>query len=179
MSTDIVSILGNLSQSLYPVQNLITGFAYVLGIVFFYSALEKLKKMAEHHGQSSSGESIYVPIAYIIAGTMFIYLPTAIGSFANTAFGVGNVLTYPTVDKSNVFQTVGLLVRTAGLVWFIRGTALVAHSSEPGTKHGTKGLFFIIAGVLAINFDNSVAAFNSALLWFINLTMTFKAHQGY
>lgn len=42
---DLITILGNISQSLYPVQKLITGGAYILGVLFFLTAIGKLKKM--------------------------------------------------------------------------------------------------------------------------------------
>lgn len=41
---DLITILGNISQSLYPVQKLITGGAYILGVLFFITAIGKLKK---------------------------------------------------------------------------------------------------------------------------------------
>lgn len=179
-NTDIVTILGNISQSLYPVQHLITGFAYVLGLIFFYTAIEKLKKLAEHHGQQGgSHDSVYSPIMYILVGSAFIYLPSALDTLASTAFGTGNVLTYPTLDRSNVYSVVGAFIRTAGIVWFIRGSVLVAHASEPGSEHGLKGLMFIVAGILCMNFDNTVAYLNSSMNYFINLTLSLKASQGF
>lgn len=174
-----MTFLGNISQSLYPVQRLITGVAYLLGIIFFITAIEKFKKLAESHGRGGSHESAVSPIAYLLAGAALLYLPSTLHTVANTAFGVGNVLTYPTAQKANVYQTVGLFIRTAGIVWFIRGAVLMAHASQPGEQHGVKGFWFLIAGVFAINFDNTVAVLNNSLNWFINVTMTFKAHQGY
>ncbi|MFI4962919.1 MAG: type IV secretion protein IcmC [Legionellales bacterium] len=176
-NTDIVTILGNISQSLYPVQHLITGCAYVLGLVFYFVALEKMKKVA---GQSNSHESKFSPFMYIVVGTALVYLPSAMNTMANTAFGTGNVLTYPTVQRSNVYSNVGLLVQTGGLLWFIRGCVLIAHASEPsGAEHGIKGLLFLIAGIFALNFDNTIAAINSAMTQLITLTMTLKSSQGY
>ena len=57
----------------------------------------------------------------------------------------------------------GLIIRTAGIIWFIRGSVLVAQASEPGGQHGMKGLVFIIAGILAMNFDNTIAMLNTLL----------------
>lgn len=53
---DLITILGNISQSLYPVQKLITGGAYILGVLFFLTAIGKLKKIGDHRAQSSSQE---------------------------------------------------------------------------------------------------------------------------
>lgn len=178
---DIVTILGNISQSLYPVQHLITGIAYLLGILFFVGALEKLKNRAGQGSHGSSQESIYSPLLYIVAGSALIYLPSTLDLMANTAFGTGNILTYPTIERSNVYSTVGAFVRTAGIIWFIRGTVLISHASQPGNDDnlGMKGLLFILAGIMAMNFDNTVAFLNSSMSYIINLTLSFKASQGY
>ncbi|MDI1352463.1 MAG: type IV secretion protein IcmC, partial [bacterium] len=60
-----------------------------------------------------------------------------------------------------------------------RGCVLVVHSSEPGTQDGPKGLVFIIAGILALNFDNTIAMINSVLEHLISWTLKLKASQGY
>ena len=178
-STDLVAILGNLSQALAPLQHLITGFAYILGLLFFVSALDKFKKKADM-GSSGGQESIYVPVMYMLMGAFLLYLPSAMSTLANTAFGAGNVLTYsPQTNKADVYKSIGLLVRFGGVIWFIRGCVLVAHSSEPGEKHGPKGLLFLIAGVFAMNFDNTVAGINWGFSYLINYTMSLKASQGF
>lgn len=160
---DIVTILGNVSRSLYPVQRLITGLAYMLGILFFMTAIAKLRKIGDKRTQSSSNEKMYTPLMHILIGTILVYLPTGLHVVANTAFGVGNVLSYGGYNPANVYSSVGLLVRTAGLLWFIRGCVLLVHASEPGTQQGGKGLAFLAAGVLAMNFNNTVAMLNSLL----------------
>lgn len=175
-TTDLVTLIGNFSQSLYPVQRLISGLAYLLGILFFITALEKLKKIGGS-GRQSSHDKLYTPMAYIFFGAMLIYLPTALHIMANTAFGVGNVLTYTNYNSTNIYSSMGLLIRTAGILWFVRGSVLVAHASEPGAKGGTKGLVFILAGILAMNFDSSIAMVNSILATMISWTMTAKTGQ--
>lgn len=178
-SVDLVTILGNLSQSLYPVQRLITGGAYLLGILFFITAIGKLRKIGDHRAQSHSQEKIFTPLMYIFMGAMLIYLPTALSIMANTAFGTGNVLTYSDYNPLNIYSSMGLLIRTAGIIWFIRGSVLLAHASQPGSKDGPKGLVFIIAGILAMNFDNTVAMVNTILDHLVSWSLTFKASQGF
>lgn len=180
MSTlDLVTILGNISQSLFPVQRLISGGAYLLGILFVLKAIGKLRKIADHRAQSSSQEKMFTPMMYLIFGAALIYLPSVIQTMANTAFGVGNVLTYTPPPTPNIYSSMGLIIRTAGLLWFIRGCVLVAHASEPGTQEGPKGLAFIVAGILAMNFDNTIAMINYILGKFLTWTLAFKASQGY
>ena len=53
------------------------------------------------------------------------------------------------------------------------------HASEPGTQEGPKGLVFILAGILAMNFDNSIAMVNSILTYLISWTMSVKSGQGF
>ena len=176
---DLVSILGNISQSLYPLQRLITGGAYILGILFFITAIGKLRKIADHRAQSSSQEKMFTPMMYLLFGAILIYLPSALNVMANTAFGVGNVLTYTEYSPTNIYSTMGLLIRTAGILWFVRGCVLVAQASEPGAQHGPKGLVFIIAGILSMNFDNTVSILNNMMAYITHVTVTIKESQGF
>ncbi|CAM2893005.1 hypothetical protein [Legionella worsleiensis] len=176
---DLITILGNFSQSLYPVQRLITGAAYLLGILFVMKAIGKFKKIGDHRAQSSSQEKMYTPLMYLVFGAALIYIPSVIQAMANTAFGVGNILTYSPPPTPNIYNSIGIIIRTAGVIWFVRGCVLVAHASEPGTQHGPKGLVFIIAGIFAINFDNTIAAVNDLLGKFVSWTLAVKSSQGY
>jgi hypothetical protein len=169
---DLVTMIGNLSRSLYPVQHLITGGAYLLGILFCITAITKLKKIGDYRAQHSSTEKMYAPMMYLLIGSALLYLPSALTVMANTAFGVGNVLTYTNYSSTNIFNTMGLLIQTIGVLWFVRGCVLVVQASTPGTQHGPKGLAFIFAGVLAMNFDNSIAVLNYTVGSFITWTMT-------
>ena len=177
-SIDLVTILGNISQSLYPVQHLITGAAYMLGILFAMTAISKLMKIGGS-ASSSSKEHMYTPMMYLFIGAVLLYLPSALHVAANTAFGVGNVLTYATASSSSIYSNMGLIMQTAGMLWFVRGCVLVAHSSHPGEKHGPKGLAFICAGILSMNFDNSVSMLNSAMNYVTTLTKAVASSQGY
>ena len=171
--------MGNISQSLYPVQKLITGLAYLLGILFFITAIEKFRKIGDKRAQSSSQEKMYTPMMYMLMGALLLYLPTTLHVLANTAFGVGNVISYTNYNPTNIYSAIGLLIRTAGVLWFVRGCVLVAHASEPGTQDGPKGLVFIVAGILAMNFDNSIAIVNYIVQSLISVTMSIKSSQGF
>ncbi|MBI2785823.1 MAG: type IV secretion protein IcmC [Legionella longbeachae] len=175
---DLITIIGNISHSLYPVQRFITGGAYLLAILFFMTAIAKLRKIGDYRGRSSH-EKMYPPIIYLVFGAALLYLPTALNVMANTTFGVGNVLTYTSYNPSNIYSSMGLLIQTAGILWFVRGSVLVAQSSDPGTKHGSKGLLFIFAGILAMNFDNTIAMLNYVMGNIASWTITVKNSQGY
>jgi len=178
-STDLTEMLGNLSRSLFPVQSLLAGFAYLLGLIFFITAIQKFHAIGSASAQSPSQEKIFTPIAYIIAGAMLLFLPTAIDALSNTAFGVSNILQYTPYNPYNVQSAMEVVIRTAGLIWFIRGCVLIAHASNPGVKDGPKGLAFLCAGVLAINFENTIQVLNWIMGQTATLTMTIKQNQGY
>lgn len=176
---DLVTIIGNLSRSLYPIQHLITGGAYILGILFFMTAIAKLRKIGDYRAQSSSHEKMYGPMMYLLFGAVLLYLPSALTVMANTTFGVGNVLTYTSYNPANIFSSMGLLIKTAGILWFVRGCVLFAQSSEPGKQHGSKGFIFIGAGILAMNFENTIAMLNYVMGNIATWTMAVKSSQGY
>jgi hypothetical protein len=151
-SADLITIIGNISRSLFPIQHLLSGGAYLIGLVFIIVALAKFKKVGAH---SRSSERIFVPLAYLAGAIALIYLPTMTTALANTAFGTGNILQYSEYNPYNIYNSMGFLIQTAGLVWFIRGCVLLVNASEPGVQWGPKGLVFLCAGVLAMNFQNT------------------------
>src|SRR5688572_27945234 len=93
---------------------------------------------------------------------------------STTVLGSRNILTYASPDPRNIYNVIGLLVRTAGLICFVLGCVLVAHASEPGCKHGVKGLLFVVAGILAVDIDNTLATVNSVVENFIQWTLAVK-----
>lgn len=169
---DLISIIGNISQSLFSFEKLITGFAYLIGLFFIIHALGLLRKIGSSKGHGASNQKMFVPIAYTLMGSALIYSPSAIHALANTAFGEGNVLQYSNYSSINIYSTMGMLIQTAGLIWFVRGCVLLAHASEPGVKEGPKGLTFLVAGIFAINFDNSVAMLNYILTHLMTMTIS-------
>lgn len=173
-NADIVSMIGNLSQSLVPVQTLIAGLGYLIGIFLVITAVTKLKKIGDYRSQGSSGEKMFVPIAYLIGGAALIFLPSALKVLSSTAFGTGNILQYTPYNPYNVYASMKILIQTAGLIWFIRGAVLLVHASEPGVKEGPKGLAFIVAGILAVNFEGTVGAVNFVIEHLMSLTKPSK-----
>lgn len=167
----MITILGNLSQSLAPVQDLIRGMSYLLGIVFIFVAISKMRKIAESHHGGSKGKG-FSALAYFMLGAILLFIPSAIRVMADTAFGPDNVLSYS--QRPNPFdvqQSIRLLIQTAGWIWFVRGAVLLAHASEPGVKEGSKGLVFLIIGIFAVRFDNTLAVINATINYITTITM--------
>lgn len=176
---DVITMLGNISQSLAPVQTALAGFAYLLGILFFLTAIKKLRVIGNFKARSNSQEKIFGVFVYILAGSALIFLPSALTTLSNTAFGEGNILSYANFNKIDIYRSSGVVVRIAGLIWFIRGTVLLVHASEPSEKHGAKGLLFLFAGILAINFDNTIAMLNTSMDYLAHITIKVKQARGY
>ena len=178
-SVDIVTMLGNLGQALGPIQRLVSGLAYIIGILFFIAAIQKLKVIGNARASSPSSVKMFVPIMYIVGGATLVFLPSAVDVLRNTAFGAGNVLQYANYNKYDIVIVITWLVRTDGLIWFVRGCVLLVHASEPGVQEGPKGLTFLIAGVLAMNFEGTAGAVQYILKSLIDLGQSIKSQIGY
>jgi hypothetical protein len=160
---DIVTMLENIARSFEAIQHLVGGLAYILGLTFIFIAFMKFKEIGEKIGGQSSNEKIFVPTAYLLLGAALLFLPSALQLMSNTVFGTTNVLEYKKYSNIDIYHAMSVLIRTAGLIWFVRGCVLLAHASEPGVQHGPKGFTFLIAGILAVNFEVTVAYFNHVM----------------
>lgn len=172
---DLVTMIQNVSRSLEAVQHFIGGLAYIIGLIFILIAFLKFKSLGEKMGASGgSGEKMFVPVAYLVVGAALLFLPSALQVMSNTAFGTTNILEYRRYDTNTLFGALSIIVRTAGLIWFVRGCVLLAHASEPGVQHGPKGLTFLIAGILAVNFEMTVSYFN----WIVDQVNLYFGKSG-
>ena len=141
-------MLGHLSQSLYSVGALVGGLGYVIGIVFILLSLVKLRAVG-----SMSQEGLTKPLLYFGAGVLLLFLPSTLTVITNSTFGTGNVLQYIQYNPYSGYNSMGILIQTAGLIWFVRGCTLVVQGGQPGAKEGSKGLAFILAGIVGVNFE--------------------------
>lgn len=169
MSIDLIEMLGNLSRSLYPIQTLLTGLGYIVGIVCAIIAIGKFKKIGDSRARGGSNEKMFIPTLYLLIGVGLIFMPSSISVLSNTAFGVNNALQYTEYNPYNIYSIIELLIRTAGLLWFIRGSVLLMHASEPGVQEGPKGLLFIIAGILAMNLQGTISGIEYVLKRIFNI----------
>ncbi len=175
---NLISMIGNLSQSLRPVESLIAGLGYLIGIVFIISGLTKLKKIGDAKANSSSQEHPHVPILLFIIGAVLLFLPSTLSVISNSAFGAGNILQYIQYKPFDVYSSMTIVIQTAGLVWFVRGCVLLVHGGEPGAKEGPKGLTFILAGVFAMNFEATYGILNYFMNHLLNLKSAGQPGSG-
>lgn len=173
--TELIKILANLSQSFAPVIVLIGWIAYLLGILFIIKGILKLGEFGGSRGSRADGLG---PIAYIIGGGMLLFLKSSVSVLSNSTFGAGNVLQYEAVNPYSIYDIIGSFIHLVGLVWFIRGTLLLVHATEPGEQDVFKGLTFLIAGIAAINFNNTIAVLNYIMHQLVSLTQSAKSFIG-
>lgn len=172
-----VDILTNLSNSLAPVERLITAAAYLIGMAFVFKAIYSLRVYGESRTSMSQSTSIKEPLAYLMVGCILIYFPSALGVFMQTSFGYQSVLQYAPVSTSDaslntlfgpdsaVGQPLAMLIQVIGLIAFIRGWVLIARSASQGQPPGGtgKGFIHVFGGILAINIVGTIDVINNTL----------------
>lgn len=174
MNTDLITIIGNVSRSFASVKSLVVGFAYLLGMIFFMIAIQKFKHIANQKAGASSQDKLFVPAAYLVGGAALIFLPSMSSTLANSVFGVSNILQYAAYNPYDVISSMTFMIRVVGVIWFLRGCVLIVHASEPGVQHGKKGLMFLMAGILAINFESTTAWLN----WAASEAITYSSQSS-
>lgn len=172
-----VDILNNLANSLAPVERLLTGAAYLMGILFFMKGIYTLKNYGESRTAMSQGGNLKEPIVYMFVGAALLYFPTTFKIFMVTSFGYENVLQYAQINSTNkaintlfgagsaVGRPLSLLIQVIGLVAFIRGWVLVARASSQGQQPGGtgKGIVHVFGGILAMNIVGTLEIINNTL----------------
>ena len=175
--TSQANILNNIANNMLPVERLLTGAAYLIGLSFAFKALYSLKIYGEARTMMSSNTSIKEPLIYLIVAAIFIYFPTGFQVMMNTTFGYSNVLAYGPVSSSNktmdslfgpdslIGRPLALIIQTVGLVAFIRGWVLIARSASQGQQPGGtgKGLVHVFGGILAMNIVGTLQIINNTL----------------
>ena len=168
-------MLINLSNSMRPIQLLLSGMGYLIGLIMVISGLITLRKAGDSKGKSGR-DGLTLPLALIGGGGLLVFLPSSFDVLSNTLFGATNILSYSTDNGDPFYNAMELIIETAGLIWFVRGTVLLVNSSKPGEQEASKGMTFLIAGICAMNFDNSVAAITYALNSFFTLMSNVKSN---
>ncbi len=163
--TDMIEQLG---LSADPMMRLISGFCYVVGFNLFWVSTKKFNKMADWRARGGTGGPTFIPISYMLGGAAFVFLPTMLDVARNSFFGsspIGYTDFFGDLQASygNFVYATMRLINLAGLVWFVRGVSLLTQSSEQGIQHGPKGLWFVVAGIFALNVEYSEAVVSYAL----------------
>ena len=169
------NVLINLANSLIPVEKLLTGAAYIIGIVFAIKALLLLKSQSESRSRAGGGPT--EPLIYLFVAAMLIYFPSAFEVLMNTTFGYSNVLAYapnnnqmPMINTlfgqdSPLGQALTIIIQLVGLISYVRGWLLIAKAGGAGQQPGNvgKGMTHIFAGVLAMNIIGTLQVISNTL----------------
>lgn len=174
-----VDILTNIASNMESVERLVSGAAYLIGIVFAIKALLSLKELGEtRSAQSSSGKSsVKEPLMYFLVAAMLIYLPTGFQVMMNSTFGYSNVLAYAPINSNNstldilfgqdsaVGASLSIIIQTIGLIAFVRGWVLIAKTASQGQPPGGtgKGMVHVFGGILAMNIVGTLQIINNTL----------------
>lgn len=166
MNTDLIHILGNIAISFLQLERLFSAAGYVMGIIFIITGLVKLQKV-----NRNGRERMAVPVFFIAGGAALLYLPSTLDTLSQTVFGNFNVLQYaPIYDIYDVNNSIRTLIKTVGVICFVRGSVLLVDAAEPGEQHGIKGFVLIVSAIFSMNFDATISMLNT---WFIYLMQHF------
>jgi hypothetical protein len=169
---DLVAMLGNFAKSLDAVIHLVTGLSYLTGLMLVTSGIFKLKKDVSSGAQSK--DSHFGALSLIVMGSLLLFFPTTVRVLSYSMFGTENILQYAHFNRWDIYKSIGVLLQFAGVFWFVRGCIMVVHASSPGEQHGLKGLFYIISGVLSMNFTLTMGAVAYVIDHLIGLSISFK-----
>lgn len=175
-----IDVLNNLAHSLGPVENLVVGAAYLMGLAFAFKAIYCLKVYGEARTMMSSNTSIKEPAVYLMVSAILLYFKTGLQVILNTTFGAGSysqILAYAPIHSGNstldaLFgsnSTVGwaltVIIQTIGVIAFVRGWVLIARSASQGQPPGGtgKGLMHVFGGILALNIVGTLEIINNTL----------------
>ena len=172
------NILLNVAQSVAPIEKLITGGAYLIGLAFIFKAIFTLKQYGESKTMMSHSSSIKEPVVYFFVGAMLLYFPSGMSfMLASTFGGNGNVLQYAPVNSQNsslstlfgsgsvIGGPLTMFIQVIGLIAFVRGWILIARSASQGQPPGGtgKGFMHVFGGILAINIVGTLNIINNTL----------------
>ncbi len=171
------NILNNLANSMPAVERLVTGAAYLLGLLFVFKAIATLKSYGESKTSMSQSANMKEPLMYLVSGAVLLYFPSAFKVFMQTSFGYENVLQYAPINSPNsafdalfgsgsaVGEPLSIIIQVIGLFAFVRGWVLIARSSSQGQQPGGtgKGLMHVFGGILAMNIVGTLDMINNTL----------------
>lgn len=175
--SDQANILHNFAANMAPVERLLSGTAYLIGISFAVKAIYTLKAYGESKTMMSSSSNIKEPLIYFIVAGVLIYFPTGLSLVLNTTFGSSSILEYSSLNVqggwlgdifgpgSDVGRSLTMIIKIVGIASFIRGWVLIARAAGHGQQPGAtgKGLMHIVGGILAVNIVGTLNLINNTL----------------
>lgn len=154
-------LLENFSSNVPSLMQLVTAFAYVMGLYLGVKGVFALKQYAEQRTMMSSSHSLKAPIIYLGIGALMIWLPSSIHMAMNTLWSTPSPFAYQQDQSdpwSNMIWAALVVLQFIGVIAFIRGLIIMSHLGGQGGQPGTfgKAMTHIIGGTLCINMYDTV-----------------------
>lgn len=172
-ATNIYTVLSELNDNLDKFDQLLFAIMYVMGLLFCFLAISKIRRMAAKNAFQGGGEgNASGPIIQFFIGIFFLYAPTLLQIASVSLFDDDQyILAYSSTSSSgslsDIYTNMYILIQTIGLVVLIRGFLMLnrvaqgQQSAQGGTY--TKAIMFIVVAILAINIDITTSVFLGTL----------------
>jgi len=168
-----VNVLTNLANSLLPVEKMVTGGAYLMGIGFAVKAFFTLKSHGEQRSSLSGTGNMKEALVYMLVAAMLLYFPTGFEALMNSTFGYSDVLAYSQnpyfsgilgTDNA-VGRALTIIIQVVGLFAFVKGWIMIARGASQGQSAGGtgKGLMHVFGGILAMNIVGTLQVISNTL----------------
>lgn len=154
-------VIARIGNNIGALMEMVTAFAYVMGIYLVVMGVMELKKYGESRTMMSSEHSLKKPLILIFVGTALVFLPSSINTGLTTLWNEPVPLGYVTEAGNPWSELVGnsfIILQFIGVIAFIRGliklTHLTGHGGQPGQF--ASAMTHIIGGILCINMYDTV-----------------------
>lgn len=147
----------NVADTMPSLISLTTALSYVMGFVMVMRSVYRFKEYGDLRTMMSSQTSIFPPIMIMIVGGLLLFLPSTIDVGLTTLFGSSNILQYQNtaggMDTAAMTSALILIMEFIGIIAFMRGVMMMQNAGQQSAQPGqfTKGITFMIGGILSIN----------------------------
>ena len=157
------TMVQNFSKTAPAFMQLITAFAYVMGMAFIFKGIVECKHFGEMRTAMSQEHSIKSPLIYLGVGAALLYLPSTVQVGLTTFWDVPTPYAYLSDTKDPWYQLVDslvMIIQLIGTIAVIRGLIILSHLGKGGGQQGGLGraVTHMIAGIFCINIYQFVQA---------------------
>lgn len=158
-SSTATSFWGHIREQIPSIIRLIFALCYTIGTILVVKGFLKLKEYGQNLRNAAYDNALLGVIAYVVAGSALIYIPSTIHMSTATIFALGgdsSLFSYGDGSVHNnwddLLAAIIDIVKLVGLIAFIRGWLLISKVGHQA-QHGLigKGLLHIVCGIIAVN----------------------------
>jgi intracellular multiplication protein IcmC len=147
----------NVADTMPSLISLTTALSYIMGFVMIMRSVYRFKEYGDLRTMMSSQTSIWPPIMIMVVGGLLLFLPSTIDVGLATLFGSSSIMQYQDtsggMDTAAMTSALILIMEFIGIIAVMRGVMMMQNVGQQGAQPGqlTKGVTFIIGGVMSIN----------------------------